>query len=917
MENQNIDSASSKSSNSLNTSFTVSPEKNIESIGVDHKVKTRQDTDKIAKSTLLKKSEILKDNPHIASKTISTRKLSEVKKADSEFKQDFPSVASNQQKKIPKLQMSLNLEADHIQQKVKDLDNNRKFVLFVKKGAETLISEEGFSKGKYTNPSSTYTKAASDCRKAASTLIEQSTGKDNESIQSLEKMAILFDRAAENINSTAKELNNESKAMLSKLASEDVSKNKVIENNEIAQARNLYKPGYKEEKISQGSDAQPLVKLSKKCIEESKNLFISKLERNELRMNAHILAEKGARIRMDKGKSANALEVRSELLSSLGAPSFSDNTKLKELLTDKNLSIYGAFVHDMSSKNVKGGNINVDYRITSHDGKNKEITAINMTMNYHVTENMQNTIKMEKESIIKALVATYPELDGKITIGTEDKVFRQFLDKKNKIYDGNESNGKALGRSFVLNIEGVGKLSIPIVPECKVVVGKTDGNGRPVSEYDEADQKYVVFVPHLAGNKAQGYAPSNTTIYHDVYLEMDGTISAEDKLKYSQGMLTMMGAGPVFENDESETKEKVKILEAFHAFFPSQALKLKIQDSSYSCSTEELTNKINESIQAMDKNIFDNYTKNAEINTESKIPNLFLKEHYIKELSNHAAGVKGYREALTENKVQEFISMSGKKEYSVSNKSEVIKECCEKSGNPFWGFFAGCGGSGWSKDVNGRDVVGIDGKKVPAVLTQAHVDTATLILKGGLKSTHTLISQGIFPKGDSPAEDLANGAGKGVYLRPAGLSTAEKDCNDATLAGVFKVRVGMRVLDKHACTVAFKVDAYGANSPTNVTNGLRDKNGVLDNEVFKQEPTTQFYSSMDAGDFKTTEVVSNEMVDPEAIDGITVSTEENRLLMRAGLLNSGLFDQNESFNGIHIDTFLIFSDRYSNNNWST
>lgn len=775
-----------------------------------------------------------------------------------------------------------NLQSQYLEKKVSDSEKNEQFIKMVQKGANDLIDGKGFSKGEYEFSSSTYNDAAVSCRKA----IDKIADKDSKEVGKLEKQAKTLDKAVE---SFAKKTAEESKTKLNEVALQDKHNEGIAEAKEIRQARLKFHSNEEYiEKQPEKQNAEPLLALSKKCMEESKYPSISGALRSELRINAHTLAEKGARILIGEGKFEEALQVRTELMKALGPVTLKDVPMLQAALVNKKAPISGAFVHDMSSKTVKGGNINVDHRIIRSDAGDKNVTTIGMTMNYHVRKNIDETLKIEKGEIIKAMENAFPELVGKISIDNDNHyIFKKCINSDEKIFAQSEG-GFELGKTWTLKLEGIGKLSIPIVPEFKLSGELSPENNLPLGNY--MDDKYLVENYNMGVGMGQtmGWSPCNTSIMHDVNLEMEGGIGAGNQLKYSQAMLSIVGMGPVFEKDGVDDKEKDKMLEAFHAFFPSEALKLKLDESTSNLSSLGLSSKIDEVIKKM------------EIKPDK------MSEHLEVIYQNQEIAIKGYRSALKEGVTKEFVTIDGRKGYKVTNRSEVVKAACKKAKNPIYGFYAGVGGNAFITDERGYPIKNEKGEKTPVKLTEANIQTAIRMLKGGMKSNIDRLNEGTILTGDSPTVDIANGGGKKLCVRPSGKFTDNTKCNNARLAGAFQFLIGLEALDEHIDSAFHKTDAYAAYDPSNITKCLRNKDGVTKNDVLLQGSVTNFAASLSIGDIADAEVLLDQRLNPAHFKGIVVANQENLDLMKAGLLaEPGLFDKDQKINGIHISKFIM------------
>jgi hypothetical protein len=359
-------------------------------------------------------------------------------------------------------------------------------------------------------------------------------------------------------------------------------------------------------------------------------------------MNAHILAEKAASKCIRKGKINEGLEIRANILSKLGPPSFDQDLKTA---FDTKASLHGNYITGRSTRTVKGGNINVSHRMMV-DGEKKEkpITTIRAALNYPVRGNINPTLRSDPTAMAKAVEMALPEeFKGKVSVSNQSE-----LEFKNKIkgnqFDGSGTNESkmTLGKAWTLEIEGVGKLTIPIMS----VEGKYRINS------------------HLRAQKgAADTIPNNTSVMQNFYLEMNGDLPSEDQLKYAQVMLSMVGSGPVFEKDSRESQEKMKLIETYRAFYFFDALSLDLEEHTYDRSTAELKKLIFKKIK--------------------KQPDGPVKAECLKSLNGEG--------------VREIIKSDGRKGLEISGVSKAIREISlnridpDYGPNPIFGFMAGVG----------------------------------------------------------------------------------------------------------------------------------------------------------------------------------------------------------------------------------
>lgn len=500
-----------------------------------------------------------------------------------------------------------------------------------------LITDKGFSKGEYAENANTYNKVADECKTMGDRIqSDRSLGDQNAIVNSLRKNEAALHGAADNIDSKARKLSEESQRMLSSVGS----------------------------KIT----AQSLKDQSDKCADMAENKMISDQMRSNLRNTAMALAEKGASIKVEKGKIDEAFQVRANVVNKLGAHSLKSDLELKKALENKSYSKHGTYVSDRSSRTIRGGNINIDHRvIRNQDGSEKSVVAIRTTLNYHIHKHLfDSTIKADPKVVVKGVESALKEFKGKVSVNTESHLVlpkAQDIDEKNqaqakKVFAvGTEreievtnslkkqekkvvsDTGMVLGRTWTLEIDGIGKLSVPVV------------------DYSE---KYTELVPSpgILNGEGKGRAPCNTTVMQNVYLEMNGSLSAEDQVKYSEAMMTMVGMGPVFEKDATSDLDKMKMLDAFRAFYPREALALQLKESTYNMTAEELQAEIKKSL-----------------------PN--LPEYYQKTLDSleHVQGVQSQLN-LAKRNTAEAQAAEGKARSEMSPKAiAVLEQRQEAAGN--------------------------------------------------------------------------------------------------------------------------------------------------------------------------------------------------------------------------------------------
>lgn len=673
------------------------------------------------------------------------------------------------------------------------------------------VTVKKVKKGDYKDSDAgSFNNQAIGCRQAVSSITGKNLLGDQTSlVEELTNNAVILEKTAEKI---CTKVLKESKGMVNKLA----------ENQLKEEATG---------KSSKTDIAKPLIEQMNKSIEASKGSRGAM--RSELRNNAHIFAEKAASSKIDEGKVEEGMQIRSDLVQKLGHDS--ENVKM---FTTKSDSPYGI---NFSDKAV-GGDINVDHRIFATETGEKNVTTIRTTLDFPTRDNILKTLKSEPSAVVKGLESALPEIQGKVVINTEDKlVLRKKVDAKRKVFDSGPDSGMVLGKAWTMEIKGIGKLSIPIV--------------------DYSDENTVA-VPGigLLTREEVSRAPCNTAILNNVYLEMNGDLSAEDKLKYAQGMLAMVGAGPVFENASSDDKEKIKLMAAFTAFYPREAESLQLKESTSNLTFAELESTIMKIVK--------------------KMPDDDAKTGFTKAV------------------VTETATADGRKGFIVNNVSQVITDACEKAKNPVAGLMAGVGGAPIGKD------------KKPRPLTDNDITVAGLILKHGFMSSLIRMHSGGVSDGASPGEDIASGAGKngegGVFFRGLNNEILSKkwNTNQFTLGGTFQFIVSMDVLNEDPSAYAKKNDQYGWNDPKNVMNCP---------EKFrpKQESLTEFFTTLID---KENEVVLSGTAKPQYIRGIVVKTQEDKDRMRAGLERDGLVVKG-MVNGIPIENFIHVSDTFKKEMW--
>src|SRR5262249_23289427 len=138
--------------------------------------------------------------------------------------------------------------------------------------------------------------------------------------------------------------------------------------------------------------------------------------------------------------------------------------------------------------------------------------------------------------------------------------------KENRMFS---DAGMLIGKTWTLKIDGIGKLEVPS------------------TQLDMAHTE-LVGAPPLLTSELKSRAPTNTSVIHNVYLEIDKNLSPKDQIHYSQIMLGMIGSGPVFEKDSQPDVQKQKMLDAFIAFYPREGLALQLDGNTYSRSYDEV-----------------------------------------------------------------------------------------------------------------------------------------------------------------------------------------------------------------------------------------------------------------------------------------------------------------------------------------
>jgi hypothetical protein len=456
------------------------------------------------------------------------------------------------------------------------------------------------------------------------------------------------------------------------------------------------------------------------------------------------------------------------------------------------------------------------------------------------------------------------------------------------------SAGMLLGKSWVLEIEGVGRLTIPVIdkpdyPNMKIIkmikmeqkkIDDPQNKLRP--DYPEILEKYKVeidkydnfvkyneFVPTEAGRKCPVpyRAPCNTSFLNNVYLEMNGNLSPEDQLKYSQLMLSMIGTGPVFEKEGQADNEKMKILDAFMAFCPRQALALQLEAKTYNLSLAELKEEIFK---------------------------------FVDSPPQDAAKI-GFMVAV-ERGVKEITAADGRKINGISNKAQTVREACEKAGNPVYGLMAGVGGTP-NDPVSGG----------PKPLTDNNIYVASLILMNGFMSTVARLHAGVVLDGDSPGSDLASGGGDAVYYRAINEGTVKHECKEFPLAGTFQFVVGLEAVNDDPNARVSKQDSFGEFDPKNVANSM------LNPALNTQENMTEFFTTL-TDEHKKNEVMVTGTSKPTHIQGMVVRTESEKKQMIDGLVKNNDEFKNKfivggKINGIPLNDFVHVGTHFKKEMW--
>lgn len=531
-----------------------------------------------------------------------------------------------------------------------------------------------------------------------------------------------------------------------------------------------------------------LVEQSDKCLKLLKNETLDETQRSQLRMNAHVLSEKAASKQLKKGNVDEAFQIRSNFINSLGPPSLEGNRNkdMKDAFTNTGeKKLFGNCINNCSTRSVQGGHIVVDHITIKSGDKEEEKTTIRAKLNGPVTDNMEQIFEVSPEKMEQAIRQTLPkDFTGKVSVRTDghiiypkaigspkDKKFEGAHElKEEEVFAGTESIGKqvvsdtgmVIGRAWSVEIEGIGKLSIPMT---------------------DTDDKYTVPTHLRTSFNKDGRIPINTTILQDVFLDMDGKLSPEDKLKYAQIMLSMVGSGPVFEQDGEEDAKKLEMMDAFRQIYPSLAAKLDIQESTYNCSADELKN-------------------------------LIFNE--LKDVPNDDEGKKLLQECINGEGMVRITEPDGR----IINTMPKYLELCEKTSaktifkdfddneipgdNRLCGLMFGIGNTagGWE--------ISTDRQKVK--------ETALGILKFGLMSTKTRCELGMVGAGVSPAIDNAYGGAGVAYARGFTPETAKTPFHGEgekgiKCAGLVQFIINPNVVNNDPHARASNLDSFGYHDP--------------------------------------------------------------------------------------------------------
>lgn len=696
--------------------------------------------------------------------------------------------------------------------------------------------------------------------------------------------------------------------------------------------------------------SEKLQSQSKECIKMLKEPELNENERIELRTLAHVLGEKAARQKIAKGEVGEALSIRSKLIEELGPPPL--NAELASGLDKTNTAFFGHNLKNTSCRTNSEGTINIDQRkLVSENKDPRPITNITTTVNFPVRKNIDALISTNNNpKIEKAIENLLPkEYKGKVTVSADKHlIFPNVKDRANKHYiEPSEANiykdaldiewgkreerlkspdGLVLGKVWSVEIEGMGKLSIPIKDNdnlytCKPFVGKPKEKIQEEESILESTFKAMKGIlskskPEPEPINPDFRIPINTTVLHDLYIEMDGNLSAEEQLKYSQILLSMVGAGPVFETDTNEDHMKMQLLDIYRTFYFQDATNLELQEDIYNYSLKDLQsliiNKVNQQEISLAKAecircLYLSGNETEEITTVDGRPSLKITNHsqVIHEsiAANHNKGI-----AEAEKNLEARVE-AAKERGATAEEIEQIETngaarlaSAENNFTPFYGFVSGSGGNNIDDDGN-------------PMLSNENIHTTYLVLKSGLLSSLMRAKLGIVLKGDTPTLDGAHGGMDKGFCRGINQNLAEaKKSSDFPISGSVQFYMRSNAVNSDTKIHANDSDSYASYDPDNQT-------GIHTGRI----PLTSVSKFFDSPKLDVTnEFLFSKVIEAQHFVGISVSTEKYKDWMINGGIHidkntgkeikiTGLIEHfkkddpnfDGTFNGIPLDKFIF------------
>lgn len=323
------------------------------------------------------------------------------------------------------------------------------------------------------------------------------------------------------------------------------------------------------------------------------------------------------------------------------------------------------------------------------------------------------------------------KINGKVTQAFDFKISHPSRSKLNRTLGEIWRNQDSFQASLP---EGFGKVTI----ESKNYIFKGKSKTGNFSDKDGLtlkDAKADVVTFEGKGKVIIGSSEQFACLHNSISIEMDPRVPEEERLATMQGMLSVLGLGPVFGEQRAVDNERIKMAQLFRAYYPAEAFRLERSSWFYEIPLPDLKNDMN----------------------------------------MMAPGMK-HRWGELDKMVEEEI-FPGKKVWCVPNISESMR----KSGAI--GLMAGVGGS-------------YSGSPNESISRSA--DTVCLILKNGALSSQDRFQAGLFKKGASSTTDLATGGGDTVFTRCITPELEKNRKNNYAFQGNIQILYDLDIVNRGA-----------------------------------------------------------------------------------------------------------------------